>query len=96
MFVRGLSRHDIDRLCGRHGAAVAIVNPGDAYVLGGTRAALQAIAAEATPMRATTIVDLPVEVASHTRRLVAASAAFRESLRRIPVRSPPAAGTRAC
>jgi len=94
MFVRGLSRHDIDRLCERHGAAVAIVNPGDAYVLGGSRAALQAIAGAATAMRATRIVDLPVEVASHTRRLIAASAAFREGLRRISVRSPPAFGAR--
>jgi len=94
LFVRGLSRHDVDRLCGRHGAAVAIVNPGDAYVLGGSRVALQAIAAEATAMRATRIVDLPVEVASHTRRLSAASAAFRESLRRISVRSPRTAGPR--
>ena len=37
MFVRGLSRGDIDRLCERYGAAVAIVNPGDAFVLGGGR-----------------------------------------------------------
>jgi [acyl-carrier-protein] S-malonyltransferase len=37
MFVRRPSRPDIDRLCGPHGAAVAIVNPGDAYVLGGKR-----------------------------------------------------------
>lgn len=94
MFVRGLSRHDIDRLCERHEAAVAIVNPGDAYVLGGSRAALRAIAVEATAMRATRVVDLPVEVASHTKRLIAASAAFRESLRRISVRSPPAFGAR--
>src|SRR5262245_50050607 len=35
MFVRGLSRDDIDRLCARHHAAVAIVNPGDGFVLGG-------------------------------------------------------------
>ena len=83
MFVRGLSRGDIDRLCERYGAAVAIVNPGDAFVLGGGRAALQAIADEAKAMHAARVVDLPVEVASHTRRLVAASAAFRESLRLI-------------
>jgi [acyl-carrier-protein] S-malonyltransferase len=35
MFVRGLRREDIDRLCERHWAAVAIVNPGDAFVIGG-------------------------------------------------------------
>jgi len=94
MFVRGLSRHDIDCLCERHEAAVAIVNPGDAYVLGGSRVALQAIATEAAAMRATRIVDLQVEVASHTTRLAAASGAFRESLRRVSVRCSPAPGTR--
>ena len=52
MFVRGLSRDDIDRLCERYDAAVAIVNPGDAFVIGGDRAALQAIAAEAKAMHA--------------------------------------------
>jgi [acyl-carrier-protein] S-malonyltransferase len=94
MFVRGLSRGDIDRLCERYEAAVAIVNPGDAFVLGGGRAALQAIAGEAKAMHAARVVDLPVEVASHTRWLAAASAAFRESLRLISPTFPPAAGTR--
>ena len=45
-------------------------------------------------MRATRIVDLQVEVASHTTRLAAASGAFRESLRRVSVRCSPAPGTR--
>jgi [acyl-carrier-protein] S-malonyltransferase len=94
IFVRGLSRDEIDVLCERHGASVAIVNPGDAFVLGGGRAALQSIADEARAMRATRIVDLPVEVASHTRRLTAASAAFRDSLHQVPARFPPRSGTR--
>jgi [acyl-carrier-protein] S-malonyltransferase len=93
MFVRGLSRDDIDRLCERYEAAVAIVNPGDAFVLGGSRAALQAIAGAAKLMHVARVVDLPVEVASHTKRLAAASAAFRESLCRISA-FPPTAGTR--
>jgi [acyl-carrier-protein] S-malonyltransferase len=94
MFIRGLPRGEIDRLCEKFKAAVAIVNPGDAFVIGGSRGVLQAIAGEANAMRATKVVDLPVEVASHTKRLVAASAAFRESLRGISVAFPPAAGTR--
>jgi [acyl-carrier-protein] S-malonyltransferase len=94
MFVRGLPRGDIDRLCERYAAEVAIVNPGDAFVLGGNRAALRAIADEAHATNVARVVDLPVEVASHTSRLVAASATFRESLRSIPMRFPPAAGTR--
>jgi Acyl transferase domain len=91
MFVRGLSRVTIDRLCQRHDTAVAIVNPGDAYVLGGNRTALREIAAEAEAMRASRVVDLPVEVASHTKRLAAASAAFRERLRSL---SPTISSTR--
>ncbi len=94
LFIRGLSRDDVDRLCQRYEAAVAIVNPGDAFVLGGGRAALHAIAKEAKVMNAVKVIDLPVEVASHTRRLVAASADFRESLRLTSVTFPPAAGTR--
>jgi [acyl-carrier-protein] S-malonyltransferase len=94
LFIRGLSRDDVDRLCKRYEAAVAIVNPGDAFVLGGGPAALHAIAKEAKVMNAVKVIDLPVEVASHTRRLVAASAAFRESLRLTSVTFPPAAGTR--
>ena len=93
MFVRGLSRADIDRLCQRYGAAVAIVNPGAAFVLGGAGSALRSIADAAREMHAERIVELPVEVASHTSRLAAASDAFREHLR---ITSPtfPAAGVR--
>ena len=44
-------------------------NPGDAYVVGGSRVALQALARGARASGATKIGLLPVEVASHTRRL---------------------------
>jgi [acyl-carrier-protein] S-malonyltransferase len=94
LFVRGLSRYDIDRLCKRYEAAVAIVTPGDAYVLGGGRTALEAIAREAKVMTAARSIDLPVEVASHTKRLAEASVRFRESLRHVSVRFLPAAGPR--
>ena len=90
IFVRGLSRFDIDRLCERYGGAVAIVNPGDAFVIGGGREALQAIAGEASSMHAARVVALPVEVASHTPRLAAASTAFREILRLASSTLPPA------
>jgi len=94
LFVRGLSRHDVDRLCERHGAAVAIVNPGDAFVLGGGRTALQAIAGEARAMNAARVIELPVEVASHTKRLATASVEFRERLRQISVTFSPTTGAR--
>ena len=93
LFVRGLSRDIVDGLCERHDAAIAIVNPGDAFVLGGNRAALDALAREAKAMNATRLVEVPVEVASHTKRLAAASTAFRESLRHVRV-LPPATGRR--
>lgn len=94
IFVRGISRGDIDALCERCGAAIAIVNPGDAFVIGGGREALQAIAGDAGAIHAARVIPLPVEVASHTGRLIAASAAFRESLRLVSPTFPPARGNR--
>jgi [acyl-carrier-protein] S-malonyltransferase len=93
-FVRGLSRETIERLCARHHAAIAIVEPGDAYVLGGNRAALKGLTDEAKAIGAARVVDLPVEVASHTKRLASASAEFRESLRHVSVKLPPTADIR--
>lgn len=94
IFVRGLSHDDVDRLCRRYDAAIAIVDPGDAFVIGGGRQALSKIAADARAMHAARLVDLPVEVASHTKRLAEASAVFRETLRSASVAFPPAAGAR--
>ncbi|MDF0516935.1 acyltransferase domain-containing protein [Bradyrhizobium yuanmingense] len=94
IFVRGLSREELDRLCDRHGAAIAIVNPGDGFVIGGGRAALNGVASEARAMHAARVGVLPVEVASHTRRLAEASSVFREALRQTPVTFPPRAGVR--
>lgn len=80
LFVRGLSRQAVDGLCARHGVAVAIVNPGDGFVLGGSGSSLDALADEARAMKARRIVRLDVAVASHTRRLTTASTAFRQRL----------------
>jgi [acyl-carrier-protein] S-malonyltransferase len=78
LFVRGLTRAAVDALCARHDAAVAIVNPGGACVLGGDR--LDALAEEAQRLGATHVVRLAVDVAAHTPRLAAASAVFRQRL----------------
>lgn len=94
IFIRGLSRQEVDRLCERHDAAVAIVNPGDAFVIGGGREALSKIAGDARAMHAARIVALPVEVASHTKRLAGASAVFRAALRQASAIFPPKAGVR--
>lgn len=93
LFVRGLSREVVEGLCARHDAAIAIVNPGNAFVLGGPRAGLNGLAKEAAAMHAARAVDVPVEVASHTRRLERASGEFREVLRHVAVMPLPA-GTR--
>jgi len=80
-FVRGLSRDAIERLCQRYNTEIAIIEPGDAFVLGGRHTALRALAVEAMAMGATRFVDLPVEVPSHTRWLAGAAAEFRATLR---------------
>ncbi|ESY68920.1 MULTISPECIES: acyltransferase domain-containing protein [Mesorhizobium] len=85
LFVRGLPRDQINRLCELRGVAVAIVNPGDSFVLGGSRTALGALAGDAKAMGATRLVEIPVQVASHTKRLSQATVAFRQSLRQAPM-----------
>jgi [acyl-carrier-protein] S-malonyltransferase len=45
-------------------------------------------------MKATKVILLPVDVASHTKRLAIASAKFRESLRQVPAKFSPASGPR--
>ena len=94
LFVRGLPRDAIDGLCERHDAAVAIIDPGDAFIVGGNRATLKALTDEAKAMNAARVIDVPVEVASHTRRLAKASTEFRDRLNQLAVTSLPAAGTR--
>ncbi len=94
LFLRGLARTDIDRLCQRHGVAIAIVEPGEAFVLGGAGATLDALGGEATAMGAQRVVRIPVEVASHTSRMSAASAKFRNFLNDVAVKPPPLAALR--
>lgn len=91
LFVRGLSRKAIDGLCERYEAAIAIINPADAFMLGGSHNALHAMAIEARAMNALRVIVLPVEVASHTPRLAKASAVFCEKLIRVTpaAASPP-------
>lgn len=84
----------VDRLCKHHDMAVAIVNPGDAYVLGGAGDALDSLADEAKAIGAARVVRVAVNVASHTPRLAAASAGFRKVLGQTPVKSGPDMGVR--
>jgi [acyl-carrier-protein] S-malonyltransferase len=93
LFVRGISREVLDALCSSREAAIAIINPGEAYVLAGTNDALKALASDAQASGAARIVPVPVRIASHTRRLAAAVPVFRGELSRVTV-SRGSAGTR--
>lgn len=94
LFVRGLSRGVIEDLCSSHDVAIAIVNPGDAYVLGGAGKALDALAEKAVAIGAARVVRVAVNVASHTSRLAAASAEFGKILDRTSVKPKPSIGAR--
>lgn len=92
LFVRGLDREALERLCVTNDAEIAIVEPADAFVIGGGRAALEVVAREVHGMGAR-VMQLPVEVAAHTSRLANASLEFRQLLETASV-SPPRAGVR--
>jgi [acyl-carrier-protein] S-malonyltransferase len=86
LFVRGLSRTSVDNLCRRYSTAVAIVNPNDAFVLGGSGEALDIIAVDAIRMGAAHVTRIAVSVASHTVRMAAASSAFQVALEHAPTK----------
>ncbi len=84
-FVRGLARDRLEALCARHGCAIAIVNPGALFVVGGRRSDLRALCDEALARGAAKSGPLQVQVASHTPRLGVASVGFRQKLAARPV-----------
>jgi len=92
-FVRGLTRAHLARLCDGRDAAIAIANPGDAFVLAGRQADVAAVADAAARDGALRVAPVCVRIASHTRRLASAVPAFRASLAAVSVRRPPP-GTR--
>lgn len=83
----GLDRAAIDSLCSAHGAAVAIVNGPDHFVLGGHRAMLQQVQA-AAEARGARSVEIPVCVPAHTPMLAAATQAFTAVLADAGVHAP--------
>ncbi|PRF98181.1 malonate decarboxylase subunit epsilon [Burkholderia ambifaria] len=92
-FVRGLTRARLARLCDGRDAAIAIANPGDAFVVAGRQADVAAVADDAARDGALRVAPVCVRIASHTRRLAAAVPAFRASLAAVNVHRPPP-GTR--
>ena len=94
LFVRGLSRTVIEHMTERADAAVAIVNPGDAYVIAGMQSALMEIAAEAQRRGAARVVPVAVKVAAHTRLMADATPLFRDRLSRVHIEPALPTGTR--
>lgn len=87
-FVRGLTRAQLARLCDGRDAAIAIANPGDAFVVAGRRADVDAVADDAARDGALRVAPVCVRIASHTRRLASAVPVFRASLAAVNVRRP--------
>jgi len=94
IFIRGLNHSAIAQLLQDREAAIAIVNPGDAFVVAGTRAALEAVAADAARQGAAHVVPVAVDVASHTRLMREATATFRTALSHVATERAPFSGTR--
>ncbi len=76
--VRGIDEARISELAMRHGAALAIINPGG-FILGGSADASRC-SADAVSAGASRVTRLPVAVASHTPRLAEAARQFRSHL----------------
>ena len=87
-FVRGLTRTQLAQLCAGRDAAIAIANPGDAFVVAGRQADVDAVADGAARAGALRVAPVCVRIASHTRRLAAAVPVFRASLADVRVRRP--------
>ncbi|MCA8180906.1 acyltransferase domain-containing protein (plasmid) [Burkholderia vietnamiensis] len=88
VFVRGLARAQLAGLCDGRDAAIAIANPGDAFVVAGAQPDVAAVADAAAGAGALRVAPVCVRIASHTRRLAAAVPLFRASLAAANVRRP--------
>ena len=80
-YVRGLDREDVAELAGRHNCAIAIMNPGRLFVLGGIDTAIESFCRDAVAKGATRAAPLAVWIAAHTPLLQEAVAPFQAKLR---------------
>ncbi|MES0041802.1 acyltransferase domain-containing protein [Mesorhizobium sp. M0091] len=87
-FLRGLPCEKVAALGARYGIEIAIVNPGDAFIVGGQRPCLLAFFEAALAEGAIRAGLLPVSVASHTSRLDGAVASFRQAIDAHEARRP--------
>ncbi len=91
--VRGLPRDQVEALARQKDVEIAIVNPGDAFILGGRAEAVSAFHDAALEAGAQRSTILAVSVASHTSRLAAAVPALREAITAAGPSSPKAGVT---
>ncbi|KIF10563.1 malonate decarboxylase subunit epsilon [Xanthomonas citri] len=87
MAVIGVPLRALETLCQTHGAALAIINGDDHAVLGGPRAALQALG-EAASAQGARVTLLPVSVPAHTPWLSAAAEGFAIELATADLTAP--------
>jgi [acyl-carrier-protein] S-malonyltransferase len=85
--VLGLAQPDVAALCMRHGAAIAIRNGARHFIVGGPRAQVETIIADAARAGAARAHVLAVHTPAHTPMLAAAVAPFAAVLAR-SVRTP--------
>jgi [acyl-carrier-protein] S-malonyltransferase len=85
-FVRGLDYDTVSEMATQKGCAIAIINPGDLFIVGGARETLACLCEDALRAGAKHSGLLAVHVASHTARLDAAVGSFEQALRAIEPR----------
>lgn len=85
--VLGLARAPLQALCSAHGVHIAIANGADHFIVGGARAALQALA-QAAHSRGAEIRPLPVHVPAHTPLLARAAEGFAGALAQAALQAP--------
>lgn len=78
--VRGLPRGEVEALARLKDVEIAIVNPGDGFILGGRTEAVEAFRTAALEAGAQRSSVIAVSVASHTSRLAAAVPALRDAI----------------
>ncbi|MEH2469829.1 malonyl CoA-acyl carrier protein transacylase [Nitrobacteraceae bacterium AZCC 2161] len=79
-YVRGLDRNALERLLEKHRCEIAIINPGDLFVIGGTEQDVTDLCRDAAAQGAARTGLLAVKIASHTALLERAWEPFRQAL----------------
>lgn len=87
-YVRGLRRKDVNRLAAEFGCEIAIVNPGNLFVIGGERPVLEQLCKAASDQAGGYAGLLSVHVASHTCRLADAVEPIAQAFQAAPTQRP--------